>query len=83
MGTMIPTLLVVICGVIIASLGRMVTHALTQKCLYETFLENYFKQESVFTRTWGLGTNDGSHTLVPSSQEESHSSTTMGQTLNL
>ena len=83
METMIPTLLVVICGVIIASLGRMVTHVLTQKRLYETFLENQFKQESAFTRIWLSGTNDGSRIPAPSSQEESRSSTTMGQTLNL
>ena len=83
MEIMIPTLSVVICGVIIASLGRMVTHALTQKHLYETFLENQFKQESAFTRTWLTGTNDGSHTPVLSSQEESPSNMRMGQTVNL
>ena len=83
MEIMIPTLSVVICGVIIASLGRMVTHALTQKHLYETFLENQFKQESAFTRMWLNGTNDGSHTPAPSSQDESHSNTTMGQIVNL
>ena len=83
MEIMIPTLLVIICSVIIASLGRMVTHALTQKRLYETFLENQFKQESAFTRIWFNGTNDGSHTPAPSSQEESRSNMTTGQTLNL
>ena len=83
MEIMIPTLSVVICGVIIASLGRMVTHALTQKRLYETFLENQFKQESAFTRIWLNGTSDGSHTPAPSSQEESRSNMRTGQTLNL
>lgn len=83
MEIMIPTLLVIICSVIIASLGRMVTHVLTQKRLYETFLENQFKQESAFTRIWLNGTSDGSHIPVPSSQEESRSNMTTGQTLNL
>ena len=83
MEIMIPTLSVVICGVIIASLGRMVTHVLTQKHLYETFMENQFKQESAFTRIWINGTNDGSHTPAPSSQEKSPLNMKTGQTVNL
>lgn len=83
MKIMISILSVVICGVIIVNLGRMVTHVLTQRRLYETFLENSFKQESAFTRIWGLGTSDGLHTPALSSQEESQSNMTTGQTLNL
>jgi hypothetical protein len=69
--------------VIIVSLGQHVTHVRTQTRLYETFLENQFKQESAFTRIWGVGTNDGSRTPAPSSQEESQSNTRTGQTLSL
>lgn len=76
-------ILVAILCVIIASLGQTVTHVRTQTRIYETFLENQFKQESAFTRIWGLGTNDGSHTPAPSSKEESPANTKMGQTLNL
>lgn len=83
MEIMIPIILVAILCVTIASLGQIVTHVRTQTHMYETFLENQFKQESAFTRIWGLGTNDGSHTPVPSSKEESPANTKMGQTLNL
>ena len=76
-------ILVAILSVTIVSLGQTLTRALTQKHLYKTFLENQFKQESAFTRMWLNGTNDGSHTPAPSSQDESHSNTTMGQTVNL
>ena len=81
---MIMTIIsVAILCVIIASLGQTVTHVRTQTRIYETFLENQFKQESAFTRIWGLGTNDGSHIPAPSSKEESPANTKMGQTLNL
>lgn len=68
---------------IIVSLGQIATRVRTQKRMYETFLENQFKQESAFTRIWGLGINDGSPILAPSSKEESPVNTKMGQTLNL
>lgn len=74
---------IVTLGVIIANLGLMVTRARTQTHLYETFLANQFKQESAFMHTCLNGTNDGSLTPVPSSQEESQSSMKTGQTLNL
>lgn len=83
MEILIPILSSAILIVIIASLGRMVTHARTQTRLYETFLENQFKQESAFTRIYGIGTKDGLHIPAPISQEESRSNTTMAQTLNL
>lgn len=74
---------VAILSVTIVSLGQIVTRVRTQTRMYETFLETQFKQESAFTRIWGLGTHDGSHTPVPSSQEESQSNMKTGQTLNL
>lgn len=74
---------VAILSVIIVSLGQIVTRVRTQTRMYETFLETQFKQESAFTRIWGLGTYDGSHTPAPSSQEESQSNMKTGQTLNL
>lgn len=83
MDILIPICLSVIPGVIIANLGQMVIRAHTQTHLYETFLESQFKQESAFTRIWGLGTSDGSPTPAPSSQEESPLNTMMAQTLNL
>lgn len=70
-------------GVIIVNLGRMVIHARTETRLFETFLENQFKQENAFTRIWGLGTNDGSPIPAPTLQEESRSNMTTVQTLNL
>ena len=76
-------ILVAILCVIIVSLGQTITHVRTQTRIYETFLENQFKQESAFTRIWGLGTNDGSHIPALSSKEESPANTKTGQTLNL
>lgn len=83
MEILIPILSSVIPIVIIVSLGQMVTHARTQTRLYETFLENQFKQENAFTRIYGIGIKDGSHIPAPILQEESRLNTTMGQTLNL
>lgn len=85
MEVLIPILsaAIVTLGVIIANLGLTATRARTQTRLYETFLANQFKQESVFMHTCLNGISDGSLTPAPSSQEESQSSTTMAQTLNL
>lgn len=83
MGMLTLIFWVAILFVIIVSLGRIVTRVRTQTRMYETFLENQFKQESAFTRIWGLGTNNGSPIHAPSSKEESPVNTKMGQTLNL